>query len=211
MATVKGANVEVRIPSTTLSVTPPGFRNEQVGYQALFLREKRGFIESAYNRTMPSVASAVLIAHSWLRWIVLLSALAVVFRAVGGLRSTKLWGASDQRGLKIFIAALDIQTLLGLILYVGVSPVIAGAFQNIAAAMRNGVLRFFLVEHLFGMLIAVAVAHVGSVKVRKAIDSSAKHRLALVYVLVALAVILLSIPWPGTPADRPLFRFSATQ
>ena len=38
-----------------------------------------------------------------------------------------------------------------------------------------------------------------------------KHRLALIYIVVALAVILLSIPWPGMPAGRPLFRFSAAQ
>jgi len=160
---------------------------------------------------MPSVASALLIAHSWVRWLVLLAALAVVVRAIGGLRGNKIWGTTDQRGLRMFISVLDIQILLGLILYVGVSPVIAGAFQNLSASMRNGVLRFFLVEHLFGMLVAAGVAHVGSVKVRKAADSRAKHRLALIYVLVALVVILLSIPWPGMPAGRPVFRFSAAQ
>jgi hypothetical protein len=74
--------------------------------------------------------------------------------------------------------------------------------------MRNEVQRFFLVEHLFGMLVALGVAHVGSVKIRKAADSHAKHRLAVIYILIALAVIALSIPWPGMPAGRPLFRFS---
>jgi hypothetical protein len=155
-----------------------------------------------------SVASALLIAHSWLRWIVLLAGLAVVIRGAAGARARKMWEPADQRGVRLFVAAMDVQVLIGLILYVGVSPLIAGAFQNISAAMRNEVQRFFLVEHLFGMLVALGVAHVGSVKIRKAADSHAKHRLAVIYILIALAVIALSIPWPGMPAGRPLFRFS---
>ena len=45
--------------------------------------------------------------------------------------------------------------VLGLLLYVGLSPDVALAFANPAAAMRDPVLRFFFVEHLAGMLIAV--------------------------------------------------------
>ena len=155
--------------------------------------------------------SAVLILHSWMRWAVLLLAVLVIVRAWSGLSARKLWDAADRRGLLLFTIAIDLQTLLGLILYLGVSPVIALAFQNLGAAMRNGSVRFFLVEHALGMLIAVALAHVGSVKVKKAADAQAKHRLALTFVAVTLVVIALSIPWPGLAAGRPLFRFSALQ
>lgn len=153
----------------------------------------------------------VLMLHSWIRWIVVLAALAVVLRAASGLRARKLWGASDDRGLLILTIVFDIQVLLGLILYVGLSPVIGVAFQNIGAAMRNGAVRFFLVEHMFGMLVAIALAHVGRVKVRRASDARTKHRLALSFVLLSLIVLILSIPWPGTAPDRPLFRFSVTE
>ena len=152
-----------------------------------------------------------LMLHSWTRWIVVLAALAVIVRAITGLRARKLWGAADDRGMLFFTIAFDIQVLFGLVLYVGLSPVIGLAFQNIGAAMRNGSVRFFLVEHMFGMLVAVALAHVGRVKVRKAGDARTKHRLALTFVLLSLVVLVLSTPWPGTAADRPLFRFSVTQ
>ena len=155
--------------------------------------------------------SLFLMLHSWLRWVVLLAAVAVVLRAVMGLLARKLWGSADDRGMLFLTIIFDIQVLLGLVLYVALSPVIGVAFQNIGAAMRNGAVRFFLVEHMFGMLVAVALAHVGRVKVRKASDARAKHRLALTFVLLSLIVLVLSIPWPGTPADRPLFRFSMTQ
>jgi hypothetical protein len=155
--------------------------------------------------------SAVLILHSWLRWAVLLLAVLVIWRAWTGLSGRRLWESADRRSLLLFTIAIDLQTLLGLVLYIGVSPVIALAFQNLGAAMRNGQIRFFVVEHAVGMLIAVALAHVGSVKIRKAADARAKHRLALTFVLLTLIVIVLSIPWPGLPAGRPLFRFSALQ
>src|SRR5689334_8016586 len=153
----------------------------------------------------------VLILHSWLRWVVLVLAVLVILRAWTGLNARRLWEPADRRGLLFFTIAIDLQTLLGLILYIGISPVTALAFQNLAVAMRNGAVRFFVVEHAIGMLVAVALAHVGSVKVRKAADAHAKHRLALTFVALTLVVIALSIPWPGMPAGRPLFRFSALQ
>ena len=155
--------------------------------------------------------SAILILQSWLRWAVLLLAVLVIWRAWTGLNARRLWEPADRRGLLFFTIAIDLQTLLGLILYVGISPVTALAFQNLAVAMRNGAVRFFVVEHAIGMLVAVALAHVGSVKVRKAADAQAKHRLALTFIALTLVVMALSIPWPGMPAGRPLFRFSALQ
>jgi hypothetical protein len=155
--------------------------------------------------------SLVLMLHSWLRWLVVLAAVAVVVRAAIGLRARKLWGPADDRGMLFLTIAFDIQVLLGLVLYVGLSPVIGLAFQNLGAAMRNGAIRFFLIEHMFGMLVAVALVHVGRVKVRKSVDAAAKHRLALTFVVISLIVLVLSIPWPGTPPDRPLFRFSVTE
>jgi hypothetical protein len=155
--------------------------------------------------------SAVLILHSWLRWVVLLLAVLVIWRAWTGLNARRLWEPGDRRGLLFFTIAIDLQTLLGLVLYVGISPVTALAFQNLGAAMKNGALRFFVVEHALGMIVAVALAHVGNVKIRKAADAHAKHRLALTFIALTLIVIALSIPWPGLAAGRPLFRFSALQ
>ena len=149
--------------------------------------------------------SALLFLHSWLRWVVLALAVMVLLRASAG--RGKAWSPADARGMRLFVIALDIQVLLGLILYVGISPITAVAFQNLGAAMRDASLRFFVVEHFVGMLAAVALAHIGSVKVRKAQDAAAKHRIALIFVALSLVAMLMSIPWPGMPGGRVLFRF----
>jgi hypothetical protein len=101
---------------------------------------------------------------------------------------------------------LDLQLLLGLALYFILSPITGNVFQDFGGAMSNAVLRFWAVEHVFGMVIGVALAHVGRVRVRKTADAARRHKLAAIFFGLALVAILAAIPWPGTPAARPLFR-----
>jgi len=140
----------------------------------------------------------ILVAHNILRWIVLAAGLIALVKTAGNWRlagsgapaSTRPWTA-------IFVGALDLQFLLGLILYLVESPITRAAFQNMPAAMKDHELRFFAVEHTTYMLIALIAAHVGSALVRKA-----KFRGATIGFGIALLVILAGIPW-----WRPLFRW----
>src|SRR5262249_14970248 len=101
---------------------------------------------------------------------------------------------------------LDIQMLLGLLLYLVLSLFTAEAMRDFGAAMRNAPLRFFAVEHLTLMLAAVILAHVGRVLARKAATPDAKRmRLMFSFGFVTL-LMLLGIPWPGLASGRPLFR-----
>ena len=151
--------------------------------------------------------SLALLAHSWVRWIVLLAGVVAVGRAILGLTGGRPWTGADGRLARLFPVVLDVQTLIGLILYVVLSPFTRAAFGDMAAAMRNAGLRFYVVEHLVGMLVAVALAHVGSVRIKRSRTDAERHRYAAIFFGLALVAILLSIPWPGTPSGRPLFRF----
>jgi hypothetical protein len=72
--------------------------------------------------------------------------------------------------------------------------------------MKNPNQRFWVVEHVFGMLIGVALVHVGRVRARKT-DSLRRHKVAAIFFGLALVVIAASIPWPGTANGRPLLRW----
>ena len=146
----------------------------------------------------------LLSSHSILRWVVLLAALGAVGLGIAGWRG-RPWGSHDRIVGRAFVGALDLQILIGLVLYVGLSPIVGAAFSNIGEAMRDRMLRFFLVEHLIGMIVAAALAHVGAVRIKKASDDRQRHRTAAVFFGLSLVVILLSIPWPGMPAGRPLW------
>jgi hypothetical protein len=149
------------------------------------------------------VYAAFLVAHSTIRWLVLLFGLAVVGRGIAAW-SGRPWTDADARTAKLYLNTLNLQFLIGLILYVFLSPAIREALQDVGGAMRDGRLRFFLVEHLIGMFIGVALAHIGSARIKKAPTDARKHRTAAIFFGLSLLVIALSIPWPGTAAARPL-------
>jgi hypothetical protein len=150
--------------------------------------------------------SAFLLIHSLLRWAVIIAGLVVIARAISGITGRKNWSPGDAAAVRWFSIALDVQFLIGLLLYVWLSPFIRDAWADIAATMRNAPLRFFAVEHLIGMLIAIALAHIGKSKIAKAADAAQKHKLAVIFFGMAMVVLLLSIPWPGMPGGRPLLR-----
>jgi hypothetical protein len=147
-----------------------------------------------------------LTLHSWLRWLVLLGGLFAFVRAGAGAAGRRPWQSTDDRAGFWFTMLIDAQMLVGLILYFFLSPLTHSAFGDFGAAMKSSPLRFWAVEHTAGMLIGVALVHVGRVRVRKA-DPSRRHRIAAIFFGLALAVILASIPWPGSPNGRPLLRW----
>jgi hypothetical protein len=148
----------------------------------------------------------LLLIHSWLRWAVLIAGVLAVARALVGVRTRRPFTPVDSTTARRFVVALDVQLLLGLVIHLWASPFTTEAFGDFGATMQNAPLRYFVVEHPFGMLAAVALAHVGNARIKKRTDSAARHKTALVFFGLALLIILLSIPWPGLPAGRPLFR-----
>ena len=153
------------------------------------------------------IYSSALWLHSLLRWAVLLTGLVAWFRSIGSATAKRPWSPTDELWGTLFIISLDTQVLVGLALYAFLSPFTAVAFRNMSVAMTDASLRFWAVEHITGMIVAVALAHVGRVKVRKASPDTRRHRLVTIFVGLALVIIIASIPWPGMPVARPLMRF----
>lgn len=129
----------------------------------------------------------------------------VFVRAMAGRGARREWTAADDRASLWFVIAIDLQLLIGLALYAGLSPITGAAFADFGAAMGNPVLRFWAVEHAFGMVVAVALVHIGRVRLRKA-EPGRRHKVAALFFGLALLAVILSIPWPGMPAARPLVR-----
>jgi hypothetical protein len=149
--------------------------------------------------------SAILLLHSWLRWAVLVLGLLAFLR--GLLRAGRPWTPTDNKTGQWFAATLDVQFLLGAILYFVLSPFTRTALQDFGAAMGESALRFWAVEHVFGMLIGITLAHIGRGRIRKAPNDARRHRLAAIFFGLALLAIIASLPWPGLPNARPLLRW----
>lgn len=148
--------------------------------------------------------TTVLAIHSWVRWIAITAGVGATFAALRNKAQTDD-SVADRWGL-VMMMTLDIQMLLGLLLYLVLSPFTTKAMQDLAAAMRTPQLRFWAVEHISTMLLAVILAHVGRVLARKAKTPSARRTRTLVCFGLATLLIMLGTPWPGTANGRPLFR-----
>jgi hypothetical protein len=150
--------------------------------------------------------SVLINAHSWLRWIVLLLGVLALFRALAGRSSGRSWGPGDASPGKWYTILFDVQVLIGLLLYVFSSPITMAARANMGAAMGNSATRFWLVEHPFGMILALALAHIGRARVRKARTDREKFAKATLFYGLSVLIALLSTPWPGLPYGRSLLR-----
>src|SRR5436190_1638280 len=127
-----------------------------------------------------------LVLHSLLRWAVLAFGLLAIARALQGWFGARPWTSLDDRAGKYFVMAIDIQTLVGLVLYAGLSPITRAAFANMGVAMKDTLLRFYAVEHVSLMLVALSLVHVGRVRSRKAPTDDARHRAAAIFFVLAL-------------------------
>ena len=134
--------------------------------------------------------------HSVGRWIVLLLLLFAIFNSL--IAGRRPFIKSDNRlGLLLTIFA-DIMLLIGIYLYF-VGPFGYKTFQkysNVGDLMRNSTDRFYAIEHMVGMLIAIVLIHIGKAQARKPMSDRAKHRRTMIFYLLALLIILVSIPWP---------------
>ncbi len=134
--------------------------------------------------------------HSILRWVVIIFALIVIFRSFAGWIGKKSYTGSDNKLGLALNSSLDLQLIIGLVLYIFLSPLTQAAFQDFGSAMSNAVLRFFAVEHFLLMLIAIILVHIGRSKVKKADTDVKKHKRSFIFYLIAFILILVSIPWP---------------
>lgn len=141
--------------------------------------------------------------HNFLRWFILLFALWTIIRTMGGLGGGKQFTKADKRPAMLLMITADIQLLLGLVLYIGkdwFKVLTGGGFMSAPAA------RFWAMEHMLGMLIGIILIHVGYSAVKKDIPDTAKFKKVFWFTLIALIVILITIPWPFREVvGRPLF------
>lgn len=148
----------------------------------------------------------LLVLHSLIRWLILIFAFWTVISAVNGLSSKRQYTIGDGRSNFFFMLGMDIQLLIGLILYFNMGWF--ESLKNMGDTMKDPMLRFFTVEHSIMMIIAWILVHAGRVSVKKALTAQAKFKKTLLFFGIALLLILIAIPWPFREAvGRSWFRW----
>ena len=131
--------------------------------------------------------NALVSAHSGLRWLVLLSLLVAILVAFLSRKNNSI---EKKQKISYLLALVfsHIQLLIGIVLYFFHSGKVVFSSET----MSNPITRFFTVEHLLGMVIAIALITIGYSKAKK----QQSNKKIFSFYLIALVIIFASIPWP---------------
>jgi membrane protein DedA with SNARE-associated domain len=127
-------------------------------------------------------------AHSGFRWVVLALMIYAIFNA---LRKKDFYAKSDRLLNMFAMVSLHIQLVIGLILYFTSAKV-----SFVEGWMKNQLLRFYGMEHISLMIIAIILVTIGHAKAKRASEPAKKHKTILLFYAIGLILILASIPWP---------------
>jgi uncharacterized protein YacL len=139
----------------------------------------------------------LLYIHSFLRYIILILLLAAIIKSLSGWFGKKQF-AEGTRKLNLFtLIFAHIQLLIGLGVYF-MSPWVQ--FYDLSHQTKE--IRFFTIEHIAMMVIAIAFITVGYSLSKKGKTDEAKHRRIAIFFLLALLIIFYAIPWPWSAVAR---------
>ncbi|NBX38759.1 MAG: cytochrome B [Flavobacteriia bacterium] len=125
--------------------------------------------------------------HSGLRWIILILLVLAIINAFSAKTFEK-----KHKMINLFaMIALHTQLLIGLVLLKSSGKVNFGE-----GWMKDSIYRFYGMEHLAGMVIAIALITFGYVKSKKGTTPAEIYKPIKLFYVIGLILILASIPWP---------------
>ena len=145
--------------------------------------------------------------HNFLRWVILILLVVSIIKAYGGWQAKKPFSAGDKKIWLFTLISAHITLLLGLYqASFGRYGCFTTTLPEGTSFMKDKFFRFYWVEHPLGMIIAILLITLGYLMSKKAVTDEVKYKKAFYYFLIALILILGSIPWPFREiVGRPWF------
>ncbi|GIV37879.1 MAG: hypothetical protein KatS3mg032_2258 [Cyclobacteriaceae bacterium] len=142
--------------------------------------------------------TGLLHTHSLLRYFVLLMLVIVVAGSLLKWASNKPYGRLDDKASLYLLIFTHLQLLAGLILYI-VSPFV----QFNSGTMSEKMTRYWTIEHITLMLLAIALITVARIRTKKAPDDRTRHLRTWMLNGIALLIVLISIKMSGRGIIHP--------
>jgi membrane protein DedA with SNARE-associated domain len=127
-------------------------------------------------------------AHSGLRWVALILLLLAIVNAF----TSKTYEKKHKLINLFSMVTLHTQLLIGLVQYFVTSQKV----QFIDGWMKNPLLRFYGMEHILLMIIAIVLVTIGHSKSKKGTTPEEKFKPIKLWYVIGLLLILAAIPWP---------------
>jgi len=131
----------------------------------------------------------LLTTHSGLRWLMLIITLGSIGYAINGLITDRRIDDIDDRLNKFTVVFAHIQLVIGYLLYFLTN-------RHLNIDMSDAGARFWGVEHIVVMTLAVVLITIGRNRYKKAPTERRKLRSTAIYFSIALLLMLSAIPWP---------------
>lgn len=134
--------------------------------------------------------------HAYNRYLLLAALVFVLYRAFSGWLGNKPYAKADNTASVALLGLTHLQALLGILLYF-VSPLTELARSNMGAAMKDPWQRYFGVEHLTAMLIAVVLIQLGRTMSKRAVADTDKFKKLAIYTTIAALIVIGTLASKG--------------
>ena len=141
---------------------------------------------------MDYLHTLTLVFHSVVRYFVLVAMVLSILRSARGWFGGAPFEKLDDKLSVWLLMMAHTQLILGLILY-SISPAVIFS----GASMKDPVARYWLVEHISTMLIAITLITLSRITTKKLTDAVAKHKRVFLYNVFAMLLILMAISMSG--------------
>ncbi len=130
--------------------------------------------------------------HSGLRYIVLILVLAAIIQSLLGWIGKKTYTESNRKLNLFALISAHTQLLVGLVLYF-LSPLV----QFSGATMKNATSRYWTVEHISMMIIAIALITIGYARSKRILLPEKKHSNVFIFYFLALLIVIITLILSG--------------
>ncbi len=150
--------------------------------------------------------TGLLHLHSFLRWVILILLLVSIFKSLRVKNTGGKFNNGDRKAGLFLLISAHTTLLIGLYQWVFGPYGLMSTLPAGTSVMKDAFYRFYWVEHPVGMILSIALITVGYSTVKKGVATAGLGKKAFWLFLIALIVILASVPWPFREAvGRPWF------
>jgi hypothetical protein len=128
--------------------------------------------------------------HSMMRYIILAVLILAILKSIGGWMQKSEYDKFDSRLAFFGMLFVHLQIVLGFVMYFLSQKVM---LDNMSAAMKVPLIRYYTVEHVSMMLIAAVLITIGRIVSKKKATDLQKHKVISIYYGLSLVLILVTV------------------
>ena len=139
------------------------------------------------------IYSSAFNIHVYISAITLLAGLTTLGLAIHGWRTNRNFGRKDSVSSLVFSIGLYFQLILGFMIYFTLRTSLEGAVWDVPDTENDASLRFWAIEHIALMILALFLTQLGRLFIKRSSKSILKFKASLFYNSASMLLILFSL------------------